>query len=51
MIVAITYNITKYVKADAANTVAIIVTVVGIFISCVDIVKNVYNDVFNNKEE
>lgn len=51
VIVAITYNITKYVKADAANTVAIIVTVVGIFISCVDIVKNVYNDVFNNKEE
>ena len=49
--VAITYNVTKYVKADAANTVAIIVTVVGIFISCVDIVKNVYNDVFNNKEE
>lgn len=51
VIVAITYNVTKYVKADAANTVAIIVTVVGIFISCVDIVKNVYNDVFNNKEE
>lgn len=51
VIVAITYNITKYVKADAANTVAVIVTVVGIFISCVDIVKNVYNDVFNNKEE
>lgn len=51
VIVAITYNVTKYVKADAANTMAIIVTVVGIFISCVDIVKNVYNDVFNNKEE
>lgn len=51
VIVAIIYNVTKYVKADAANTVAIIVTVVGIFISCVDIVKNVYNDVFNNKEE
>ena len=51
VIVAITYNVTKYVKADAANTMAIIVTVVGIFISCVDIVKNVYNDVCNNKEE
>lgn len=44
-------DITKYVKADAANTVSIVVTVVGIVISCVDIVKNVFNDVFNNREE
>lgn len=49
VIVAMTYGITKQVKADAANTVSIIVTVVGIFISIVDIVKNVFNDVFNDK--
>ena len=51
IIVLITYRVTKYVKADAANTVSIVVTVVGIVISCVDIVKNVFNDVFNNREE
>ena len=51
IIVLITYSVTKYVKADAANTVSIVVTVVGIAISCVDIVKNVFNDVFNNREE
>ena len=45
IIVLITYRVTKYVKADAANTVSIVVTVVGIVISCVDIVKNVFNDV------
>lgn len=47
IIVLITYSVTKYVKADVANTVSIVVTVVGIVISCVDIVKNV----FNNREE
>jgi len=41
------HSVTKYVKADVANTVSIVVTVVGIVISCVDIVKNV----FNNREE
>lgn len=51
VIVVMTYGITKHVKADAANTVSIIVTVVGIFISGIDIVKNVFNDVFNDKEE
>lgn len=51
MVVAITYGITKHVKADAANTVSIVVTMVGIFISGVDIVKNVFNDVFTNKED
>ena len=47
IIVLITYSVTKYVKTDVANTVSIVVTVVGIVISCVDIVKNV----FNNREE
>ena len=47
IIVLITYSVTKYVKTDVANTVSIVVTVVGIAISCVDIVKNV----FNNREE
>ena len=51
IIVLITYRVTKYIKADVANATSIIVTVVGIFISCVDIVKNVYKDVFNNREE
>lgn len=51
VVVAITYGITKHVKADAANTVSIVVTMVGIFISGVDIVKNVFNDVFTNKED
>ena len=47
LIIVLTYSVTKYVKADVANTVSIVVTVVGIVISCVDIVKNV----FNNREE
>ena len=51
IIVLIIYSVTKYVKADAANTVSIVVTVAGIVISCVDIVKNVFKDVFNNREE
>ncbi len=42
----ISYKIAKYVKADAANTVAIVVTVLGIFVGGIDVVKNVYKDVF-----
>ena len=42
----VSYKVAKYVKADAANTVAIIVTVLGIFIGGVDIMKNVYKNVF-----
>ena len=51
IIVLITYIATKKIKADAATTVSIVVTVVGIFISCGDIVREIFNDVFNNREE
>ncbi|WP_320915522.1 hypothetical protein [Enterocloster bolteae] len=40
------YKVAKFVKADAANTVAIIVTVLGIFVGVIDVVRNVYKDIF-----
>lgn len=46
VVVGITYIVTKRVKADVANTASFIVTVVGTLISFVDIVKNVFRDVF-----
>lgn len=44
------YKVAKYVKADAANTVAIIVTILGIFVGGVDVLKNVYKDVFEKND-
>lgn len=43
----LSFLITKAIKADMATSVSIIVTIVGIFISCVDIVKNVHKKCFN----
>jgi len=41
------FFITRAIKADAATSVSIIVTIVGIFISCIDIIKNVYKKCFH----
>lgn len=47
----IAYRFAKYVKADAANTAAIVVTVLGGVIGTVDIVKNVYHKIFQIKKK
>lgn len=43
----LSFFVTRAIKADIATSVSIIVTVVGIFISCVDIIKNVYKKCFD----
>ncbi|RKI90400.1 hypothetical protein D7V94_13270 [Parablautia intestinalis] len=48
-IVIISYLVTKAIKADLATSLSIIVTVIGIIISSVDIVKNVYKKVFGER--
>lgn len=45
-IVIISYLVTKAIKADLATSLSIIVTVIGIIISSIDIVKNVYKKDF-----
>lgn len=48
-IVIISYLVTKAIKADLATSLSIIVTVIGIIISSIDIVKNVYKKVFGER--
>lgn len=48
-IVIISYLVTKAIKADLATSLSIIVTVIGIIISSIDIVKNVYKKDFDER--
>lgn len=48
IVVFVSYKVAKYVKADAANTVAIIVSVLGILFEGVDVIKNVYRSIFKD---
>jgi hypothetical protein len=49
LIVLISYLVTKAIKADLATSLSIIVTVIGIIISSIDIVKNVYKKDFGER--
>lgn len=49
LIVIISYSATKAIKADLATSLSIIVTVIGIIISSIDIVKNVYKKDFGER--
>ena len=42
----LSYRFAKYVKADAANTAAIVIGLVGAAITIVDIVKNLFHKIF-----
>ena len=46
IIVFLLYKFTQHIKADAANTVAIIVTILGILVSGYDLINNIYKKVF-----
>ena len=49
LIVLISYLVTKAIKADLATSLSMIVTVIGIIISSIDIVKNVYKKDFGER--
>lgn len=50
LVVFVAYAITKQVNAEAANTVSIVVTIAGFFITIVDMGKKAFKDILNNKE-